>query len=66
VVTHIDSATIALFTVAYDANGNTLTDVPSGLDFWMCLPKGSYLKVVVPPLVPGTTACVSRFSKSQE
>jgi hypothetical protein len=39
--------------------------VPSGPDFWILLPKGSYLKVVVPPLVPGTTACVNRFSKSQ-
>lgn len=27
-----------------------------GPDFWILLPKGSYLKVVVPPLVPGTTA----------
>lgn len=30
--THIDSATIVLFTVAYDANGNTLTD-PSGKSY---------------------------------
>lgn len=30
--THIDSATIVLFTVAYDANGNTLSD-PSGKQF---------------------------------
>ena len=27
--------------------------------------KGSYLNVVVPPFEPGTTACTSRFSKSQ-
>ena len=31
----------------------------------MRLPKGSYLKVVVPPFVPGITACTSRFSNSQ-
>jgi hypothetical protein len=38
--------------------------VPSGPDFWMRLPKGSYLKVVVP--TPGLATCVRRFSKSQE
>lgn len=39
--------------------------VPSEPDFSILLPNGSYLNVVVPPFVPGTTACVSRFSKSQ-
>jgi hypothetical protein len=41
------------------------TLVKFGEIFWIRLPKGSYLKVVVPPLAPGTSACTSRFSKSQ-
>jgi RHS repeat-associated protein len=55
VATHIDSATIVLFTVAYDANGNTLSD-PSGKQYtW------DFENRLVQAVVPGTNGGTTTF-----
>jgi RHS repeat-associated protein len=55
VVTHIDSATIALFTVAYDANGNTLTDAQGRSFSW------DFENRLVQAVVPGTGGGTTTF-----
>lgn len=54
-VTHIDSATIALFTVAYDANGNILSD-PSGKSY-----SWDFENRLTQAVVPGTNGGTTTF-----
>jgi len=53
VATHIDSATIVLFTAAYDSNGNTLTDAQSRSLTWDF--ENRLVQAVVPGANGGTT-----------
>ena len=54
-VTHIDSATIALFTVAYDANGNTLSDAQGRSFTW------DFENRLTQAIVPGTGTVAFKY-----